>query len=372
MSYKDFIVHNFVLLCLALVMLVNAFTHFNKNKKVNIYSIVITLLSIALSVLFLLQENLKIQNNYYGLLTVSIIGYSLRPFCLYFFLMMNKNVYRGKYSFLLWLPLVINVFIYLLAYIPNMQDVLFGYKTLDDGSLLFVGGPLRFTSHIISAIYLAYLIYISVFTLKSKHFSHGIIVLICSLFTIGAVVIESFSSNDQTIEILNATIMVSTITYYLFLYKESSQIDALTGLFNRETFNYDAIKMTKTVTGVIHFDINGLKYLNDNFSHEEGDKAISTIASLIDSVCTKGMYAYRMGGDEFLILADNTTEKEIVNAIDLFKEKLGKTKYYCSVGYSFKKDKNMSFDELIKEAEICMYKEKNKFYNNSPFERRKS
>ena len=96
--------------------------------------------------------------------------------------------------------------------------------------------------------------------------------MVCGVFVTAAVLIETFAPGSGDIEILNATIMVSTMTYYLYLFKRSVQIDTATGLFNRETFYRDLPRMTKSISGFIHYDINGLKYLNDNFGHDEGDK----------------------------------------------------------------------------------------------------
>ena len=369
--FKDFIVHNFVLIILAVVMIFNALMHFRTSKRISICSILITFFCFILALSFSIQEYAKPRGLYYLALTFAILGYILRPACLYLFILMNKNSYRGKLSFLIWIPLVINAIIFLICYIPGTRDVIFGFTRNTNGSISFAGGPLRYTSHIIAFCYLIYLIYLSVFTLQSKHFVHGFTILSCALFVTIAVVIETFFNPNGDIEILNTTIMVSTVTYYLFLYKESMQVDTLTGLFNRETYYRDYSRMTKSANGIIQFDINGLKYLNDNFGHEEGDKCISTIASLISHNCKKGMYAYRLGGDEFLVIANNTSEAKITKMISSFNEGLDKTEYKCSVGYAIKSEPTTSLEDLIREAEKQMYIDKNNFYKNSPFERRK-
>ena len=128
--------------------------------------------------------------------------------------------------------------------------------------------------------------------------------------------------------------------------------------------------MGRSITGIIEFDMNGLKYLNDNFGHTEGDKGIKTIAGIIKEVAKKDMYLYRVGGDEFAILAVDSSEEDLKETIAKFIEELSKTSYYCSVGYSYRGHENMSFNEMNKEAEKRMYKAKDEFYRNSPFERR--
>ena len=368
---SSFLIHNFVLLCLSLVMIFNAVMHYSQNKRISICSIIITACCLVLAVSYQAQMVTKSHGLLYATITCSIIGYVLRPFCIFVFIKMNRKAYTGKWSFLIWLPLVINLIIYLLAYIPNMGNVVFGFFVAQNGELTFTGGPLRYSSHIISFGYMLYLIYLSVFTLKAKHIMHGVTILICAAFVITAVLVETFYADGENIELLNTTIMVSTLTYYLFLYKENISIDTLTGLFNRDTYYRDLPKMQGTVNGTINFDINGLKYLNDNYGHFEGDKAIATIAKTILQAEGKGMYAYRLGGDEFLILANNVTEESLMQTIQKFKENLAKTPYYCSVGYAYSPDNSQSIDDLIRLAEEKMYLEKNEFYKHAEFDRRK-
>ena len=115
---------------------------------------------------------------------------------------------------------------------------------------------------------------------------------------------------------------------------------------------------------------NGLKYLNDNFGHAEGDKGLKTITEIAKKAAKKDMYLYRVGGDEFAILAVNCSEEDIKETINQFTDELKKTPYYCSVGYAYRGNKNKSFADLNKEAEKKMYLAKDEFYKNSPFERR--
>ncbi len=369
----EFCIQYFALICLSMVMIANALTHFSVNRRISVCSIAITLCCIALSVSTYAQEEItKPQGFYYWTMSLSILGYTLRPLCLYLFILMNRNAYRGKWSFLFWIPLIINLAVYLCAFIPGTEEIIFGFAPSSDGSLSFKSGPLRFASHLIAILYLAYLIYICVFTLKSKHFMHGITVLSCAFFVIVATVVETFFNSTGKLELLNITVMISTVAYYLFLYKEASQIDALTGMFNRETYYKDVNKMAKTFTGVIQFDINGLKYLNDNFGHREGDRCIASIAGMITHNIGRTMYGYRMGGDEFLVIVNKVGEKAIAETIRSFLEALSKSGYHCSVGYAMKDKEHQSFDDIMREAERRMYRDKDNFYRDSKFDRRKA
>ena len=369
MSVLEFFTHNFILFGLALIMLVNAISNIRQDRKTNIFAIVITLVCIILAISYSLELHGKATNNTYLALTMSIINYSLRPTCFYFFIRMNKNSYRGKWSFLIWIPLIVNAIVYLCAFIPGTGSLIIGFYIAEDGLLTFNGGFLRFTSHIIASVYLIYLLYLSFFSLKLKHILRGLTLLICTSLVITAVILETIVAD---IEILNTTIMLSTFTYYLFIYMQKSQIDGLTGLFNRETYYHDLPRMEKTTTGVFHFDINGLKYINDNFGHFEGDHAIESIAHTILVNLRKNMYAYRLGGDEFLVIANNTSDKTNIEFVNRFKNQIANSKYHCSVGYAYRDNPDISLKELIKNAEKEMYKDKEQFYKNSSMDRRKA
>ena len=301
----------------------------------------------------------------------SWIGYIVRPALVFLFIILCGTKLTKKRTMLTAIPLVINLIIISGTFIPGIRDYVYRFVLSEDGTHLnYLGGPLRYSSHIVALLYIAWIIYLSIAKLRAKHFYHAIGSLVCAFFIILAVVIETFINNGAEIYLLNSTVAVTALEYYIFLYTEQTQVDSLTGLFNRETLFLDIERMGRSITGIIEFDMNGLKYLNDNFGHTEGDKGIKTIAGIIKEVAKKDMYLYRVGGDEFAILAVNSSEEDLKETIAKFIEELSKTSYYCSVGYSYRGHENMSFNEMNKEAEKRMYKAKDEFYKNSPFERR--
>jgi diguanylate cyclase (GGDEF)-like protein len=130
-------------------------------------------------------------------------------------------------------------------------------------------------------------------------------------------------------------------------------------------------KMRKDITGIIQLDMNGLKYLNDTYGHLEGDNGLLTIAKAIKKFETSNMYSYRTGGDEFIILVVGDKEDAIKKFVASFNEELKATHYYCSVGYAARKDDGTTVEELLKESERLMYKDKAEFYKKANIERRK-
>lgn len=329
--------------------------------------------TLLIAVVVLLTDFYKSQNSILAATIFTVLGYSLRPICIFFIIMMTGKVSsKGRLFPLYYIPLILNALIYVLAFIPATKEYVVYYTPSEEGAA-FHGGNIRYTSHIISGLYLAFLLYISFTQISSKHIGHGITILSCSLFVVIAVIIETFFNDNGKIEVLNETIAVSALVYYLYLYIERTQIDTLTGLFNRETYYHDVEKMNRSITGVIQFDMNGLKYLNDNYGHLEGDKALATIADVISKSAKRNMYVYRLGGDEYILLCHNGSEEDIIQTVTKFKENLKKTGYYCSYGYSYRsKNSSVSVEDMFKEAERKMYEDKERFYKNSPFERRKA
>ena len=366
----SFFATNFILLCVSVVVIVNSVIDYKSHPRISIYSIFIISFALVLALLSKFEQFGKNIGNVPLTTICAYFGYTLRPVCIFFFIMMSGTVKYKRFFVLTVIPLLINGIIYALAFLPSTSKLVYYFIRNNEGGLYFAGGPLRFTSHVISALYLGYLLYLSLLKISSKHFTHGFAILGCSAFVVIAVIVESFFNPDGNIELLNSTIAVSCMFFYLYLYIEKSQIDSLTNVFNRDTYYRDIAKRESTINGVIQFDMNGLKYINDNFGHLEGDKALSELASVITKSMKKSMMVYRLGGDEFIALAQNTTEGDLIETVKRFKNNISKTQYRCSVGYAFKKDKNASLTDLIKAADDKMYHDKKEFYKNSKFDRR--
>ena len=110
-------------------------------------------------------------------------------------------------------------------------------------------------------------------------------------------------------------------------------------------------------------DLNGLKVVNDNLGHLEGDKLLVEIAKVLKGSCRKEDLVFRWGGDEFIILLPNSDYKlgkEICNRIQLNCKNTDKTPIPLSIslGVSTKINKQKDIDEILKEAEDMMYIEK--------------
>ena len=140
--------------------------------------------------------------------------------------------------------------------------------------------------------------------------------------------------------------------------------DDMTGLYNKNRLISDVAKNSKAdrFVAVVYWDVNRLKYVNDNYGHYYGDLLITKVAKSIKSVAKKDMPIYRYGGDEFIMLIPDATEQEVLIIIDRWKkviEQMAKDSdipLSASVGYSI--GKYTSLKKVIEEADKKMYENK--------------
>lgn len=146
--------------------------------------------------------------------------------------------------------------------------------------------------------------------------------------------------------------------------------DSLTGLFNRLEVNEHIAKAIekaqkmRTTLAVLFIDVNKFKPINDTFGHEIGDVVLQEIAVRLQSSVRSSDTVFRIGGDEFLIVAQLENDTEVVNIIlekiltQMQKPIISKEKSLnvsLSIGISlFPKDAPTA-QELIKDADIAMY-----------------
>lgn len=148
--------------------------------------------------------------------------------------------------------------------------------------------------------------------------------------------------------------------------------DSMTGLYNRLGMEFywkrllKLSKKNKKDICILFCDMDRLKYINDNFGHEEGDWAIKTFAQVFDSIFVNRYTAVRFGGDEFLGIIYDCDEEMAKKMITLLKKKLDFTdinhmniRIETSAGYYIRKwDSNEELQECISIADERMYAEK--------------
>lgn len=141
--------------------------------------------------------------------------------------------------------------------------------------------------------------------------------------------------------------------------------DSVTGLLNRNAFEKytHSPNMPPDYTLIIA-DIDGLKFINDAFGHIKGDEAIDFVGNLFKTEFKKCATIYRIGGDEYAIISEDTKENTIVSHLDKIKDKIvelnekNDIQLGVSIGYEIVKDNSIKFSDAFTNAENLMYRRK--------------
>lgn len=162
-----------------------------------------------------------------------------------------------------------------------------------------------------------------------------------------------------------------SVTYQKYMTKHIEEMyrhDMLTGLYNRTGF-YNALetlpRRNDQLALVVSVDVDGLKYINDNFGHEAGDYAIRAAANAIDSVSIENKVCGRFGGDELALFAIVDTDlseqvkEEIKDKMAELNRRSGKSYVLsASVGAAVAPVENFWFDDVMHIADKYMYEDK--------------
>lgn len=115
-----------------------------------------------------------------------------------------------------------------------------------------------------------------------------------SLIFVLSIFIGYFEYQIYTIESLNRQQFLSGLAYY----------DPLTGLSNRARCQEELLNAgsNKKHFVIISIDLDNLKFINDNYGHDSGDKYLKLFADLLSSSFRSSDITGRMGGDEFIVI----------------------------------------------------------------------
>ncbi len=148
-----------------------------------------------------------------------------------------------------------------------------------------------------------------------------------------------------------------------------SKLDFMTGLCNRQGFYnmlpsiIDTAKKSGKHLLVATIDVDGLKMINDNYGHEEGDFAIKSVSDIVSAIDYSHKICGRFGGDEIVICAacnGNEDEAELKNyMISSLKEinSVSGKPYLvsASIGICIAASEDFTFEDALKISDEKMY-----------------
>lgn len=146
--------------------------------------------------------------------------------------------------------------------------------------------------------------------------------------------------------------------------------DSLTGAYNRVSYKKDIVVFDRKKPedfSCIYIDVNELHLINNKYGHAAGDEMLIYIANTLKEVFF-GQHVYRMGGDEFLVFAENTPQDIVKESIVTFNYKINQAGYHVALGLSYRSQNN-NCEEMVREAELRMYDAKARYYQTKDKER---
>ena len=142
--------------------------------------------------------------------------------------------------------------------------------------------------------------------------------------------------------------------------------DMLTSLKNR---NYLNAKMEEWESSkvfpqaIVMVDLNNVKYVNDNYGHEEGDQLIIKAAGILVNTQLENSEVIRTDGNEFLIYLVGYSDRQISTYTKKIEKEMKSLphEFGAAVGYSMITDEIKTLDDAINEATLEMITNKEEY-----------
>jgi diguanylate cyclase (GGDEF)-like protein len=155
--------------------------------------------------------------------------------------------------------------------------------------------------------------------------------------------------------------------------QELAYYDPLTGLPNRRFFFehasliFEEVKRYEKPLSLLVMDIDHFKKINDTYGHDVGDLVLKTFADVLRGIVRKSDICARLGGEEFVVLLPNTDLEGARVLAERIRTAVAKKPvehgsivivFTVSIGVSQYRKGMQNIDELIKEADIALYRAK--------------
>ncbi len=179
------------------------------------------------------------------------------------------------------------------------------------------------------------------------------------------------------INIFSALLVILLV--YLYIKKRleyESSHDSLTDIYNKRLFDkiidylVEYSRRYKRPLSLILFDIDHFKKINDVYGHKTGDKILYQLASIIKNSIRKCDYFFRVGGEEFAIICNESSAEGAYNLAEKLRKLVEETEFKdvkkvtISLGVAELED-DISVEEFYKRADAAMYIAKNKGRNRT-------
>ncbi|HEY7322809.1 MAG TPA: diguanylate cyclase [Candidatus Binatia bacterium] len=176
-------------------------------------------------------------------------------------------------------------------------------------------------------------------------------------------------------ELLARVRVGSRVVNYQQNLEYQTQIDPLTGLFNRRAFErkiaeeYERAKRYNHAVSVLLLDIDNFKNINDTYGHHIGDMALAKISAILREKTRRSDFPARYGGEEFVLILPETEQENALQVANKIHEEIRSQMFgtsgaifslTVSIGLSSTSTKPYSdWRQMLQDADQAMYLAKN-------------
>lgn len=183
----------------------------------------------------------------------------------------------------------------------------------------------------------------------------------------------TFSHYKHEYYVVTFTDVSGTMQEQFILEKKVSQ-DLLTGAYNREFFDKNIAEITRDIKmkgrslGLIFFDIDHFKEVNDTYGHNVGDHVLQALSRIVMDSIRESDYLIRWGGEEFIVLVSTSSLGEATRVAEHLRSRIehytfeSVEKITCSFGVTLHTVDEKIID-TIQRVDGAMYKSKNEGRN---------
>lgn len=231
--------------------------------------------------------------------------------------------------------------------------------SIDPTTGVYTRGVLYYSYVAIYVLEILFL-FVNIYILSRRYQHHGIGFLIAIGALVAVAIIFQIVWSDLRLDW--TCISIGMILFYVYYNSLVSQVDPLTGLFNRRCLDVRKNSIRNPAV-LIFLDVDYFKEVNDDYGHQFGDTCLSEITTCLKKVYGKYGDSYRYGGDEFCVIMRkgfvevNDINREFVREIEkahAIEKRLPKV----SFGFTLYDPTKETIDEALERADQLMYQQK--------------
>jgi diguanylate cyclase (GGDEF)-like protein len=166
------------------------------------------------------------------------------------------------------------------------------------------------------------------------------------------------------VAVLSTALMNSDLDH-----RQDSVLDTLTGMLNRRSLSSRVVelaeqaKVTAEPVGIIVADIDHFKHVNDAHGHQVGDAVLVDVAYSLRKDLRAFDLAYRLGGEEFLVLLPGASAKDCAAVAERLRHTIenhpcGGLSVTMSFGTASSGGECFDWDDLLASADAALYQAK--------------